>query len=315
MRPWGGSERRLGGEQEEEGPHLALGVPGPLGSFTRSGPRRVMCAGVVGGGRRSLDVVGAAAEQSVSVVWLRRTRGTQTVPVRRRGSRAAPALPALAADNFGAMFARHLGLLLLAVATCLLITAPRDAHAGYLLGFLGCVVPGVMLASGILGRRGAPGLTALPASRATPVAILAPREFRYPRPGVGALLMLALLLALNPALALFVLLEAPAGMRGLVWLFIGLGMLLPLYLRAHYSQSVTIDEVGMRARGYLRTVALRWDDVIALEATEVGVIGVGSAGSIYRVRGRSGTIRYFGSLVGAAELCASVSAATGRAWG
>ena len=213
------------------------------------------------------------------------------------------------------MPARHLGLFLLVVATCLLVAAPREAHVGYLVGFLGCAVPGVMLASGILGRRGAPGLPTPPPSRAAPVAILAPREFRYPRPGLGTLVTFALLLAINPALALFVWLEAPAGMRGLAGLFVALGMLLPLYLRAHYSQAVTIDALGIRARGYLRTVALRWDEVIALEATEVGVVGAGSAGSIYRVRGRSGTIRYFGSLVGAAELSASVSAATGRAWG
>jgi len=216
--------------------------------------------------------------------------------------------------------ARLLGALLLVLGFILLVTGPEGFSPLHMGGFLGSFVYGMLLLSGILGR--SPRVRALQSGRVAPISRRPPlpvtaREFRYPRPGLGVKTTFTLLSLVWVALSCFGFLvpSFTLGQR----LAMGFGLLVPaaltwLYYFAHYRQVVLVGPEGIRMRGYLRTVTLRWDEIVALEDLTVHSLGVGTVGSIYRVYGRSRYLRFFQSVEHAGELTAIVRAASGLDW-
>lgn len=219
------------------------------------------------------------------------------------------------------MNARLLGALLVIIAFVLLVTGPEGFDALHVAGFIGCFVFGMLLVSGIIGRSTrVRALQAKPRADAAPrarVPVTAAREFRYRRPGVVARIAFTLMSLLWVGAACLVFAQQDLGVGERLGIGIGLLALAALawvYWFAHYRQAVSVDRQGIRGRGYLRTIALRWDEIVALESLTVKNVYVGPIGSVYRVYGRDRAVRFFDSVQHADELLAIVREASGLDW-
>ena len=216
------------------------------------------------------------------------------------------------------MSSRPVGALLLVAGFVLLLCSPDEFSVLHLFGFLFCVVFGLMLVTGLLGRnarlRQQITTAATTAPPRPPIAITQLREFRYPRPRLGTKLLFTLLTLLFCGLAVFAAVVGKDETRLVGFALFAPAVLLWLYYRAHYRQIVTIDATGIRSRGYFRTASMRWNEVLALQAFSVHTANGVDAGTVLRLHALDRTIQYFGSLVQAEELTQLVANATGRDW-
>lgn len=228
------------------------------------------------------------------------------------------------------MKSRPLGALMVLAAFALLI-ATVDVRALWPLPtFLALLVPGALLAGGIIGppgwvvdRRAAlrRDARARPADSAPGVARAAAgppeRVFRYPRPSRWVIALFAVLAAIPLTAAAFIahsLRDEPSGAAWVALVPAAMGVWLPLYLVGRLRAFVRVGPDGIAVRRQLRTRRLAWDDIIALSAIDVGLIGTGPIGRVYRVYGPRSTLSFDGSIDDAAALATLVARASGLGW-
>jgi len=222
---------------------------------------------------------------------------------------------------------RVLGGILLFASVILLITAPPSGQfsAASLFGFLGCLVFGILLASGLVGthpyaaraRRQAPAVP-----RRTPDAGRPSIEatFAYANRSARQKLSVGLCTALGLALltlAAVVARQFPGRLadRVLVGISSLLGGLISIYFPLRQLKMfLKVGPAGIEARLYFRSISIAWDEIVALIEREnyFPMFGnVGTTFSIYTLRRR---IDFTDRLTGWRELRDLVSRATGLEW-
>lgn len=229
------------------------------------------------------------------------------------------------------MKSRPLGALMVLAAFVLLI-ATVDVRALWPLPtFLALLVPGALLAGGIIGppgwvvdrraalRRDLRGRPAESAPSARRTAAGPPeRVFRYPRLSPWKIALFAALGAVPLGAAAFIahsLRDEPTGAAWVALVPAAMGVWLPLYAIGRMRAFVRIGPDGIAVRRQLFTRRLAWDDVVALSAIDVGLIGTGHLGRVYRVYGPRSTLSFDGSIEDAAALATLVARASGLGWG
>jgi hypothetical protein len=211
--------------------------------------------------------------------------------------------------------------LLLAGAVAFLIATANVKTSYGIFAFLAIFVPGVMLATGMLGTpKSVEQLRAIDADatgRSERTTIPSPRTFRYARPRLGVWALAWSSCALMVTLAAFVLVGWPGQKREavpLVAILALFGLAFPIYVRRHSRLGIRIDEHGLLAQRYFGKITMTWDQVIALRTFGIHVVGAGSAGGVFDVYTRAKKLRFFASIEDLPELLASISGATGLEW-
>lgn len=226
---------------------------------------------------------------------------------------------------------RSLGVVMVLAAFALLIATADMRQLWPLPTFLALLVPGAMMATGIIGppawvverraaaRRGALERGAGPAGADERRVVAGPpeRTFRYPRPSRWVIAVFVVLGAIPLVAAAFIanaLWDEPTGSAWVALVPVAMGLWLPLYLVGRMRAFVRLGPDGIAVRRQWITRTLAWDDVIALSGIDVGLIGTGPIGRVYRVYGPRTTLSIDGSIEDADTVATLVARASGLAW-
>ena len=224
------------------------------------------------------------------------------------------------------------GILFFVVAFVLLVTAPQREQfsAPHLFGFLIFLIFGFLLVAGYIGthpaasrlRREAPPDIAF---RPIPLCDVPAQTFRFTRHSRGQILLISLCVALGFALLLLAWVVSRAFPSDGVW--IGMPLVIAAVLciwcpLRQWGMYIRVDPQGITGRLYFRTIAMTWEDVVALIAREHSIVfpgthgfgAIGSLGKIYSVYSRKAKIDFTRHLTEADQLISILEAATGLQW-
>jgi hypothetical protein len=222
---------------------------------------------------------------------------------------------------------RIAGVLLLIAALLLLVLAPPKENFSFanFYGFLACLVYGFLLVAGYVGthpiaarlrREAALGSRTRPESLChVPDKIFLYGGRSWGRVlAVGGCVVLGLaLIGFGTVIAWVTPLAASEKILSALPLWIG-GLICIWVPVRQLGMFVKIDNQGITARLYFRTVKYDWSEVVALLAREHSLPVIGPTGIVYSVYSQRSKLYFTYSLQGAAQLAAIVPEATGLSW-